>query len=108
MAPSPTPTPSPRSRKTPPGSSGFPPSPATSGSFARRQLTEAELDYLTNIDYQDHFAWTAFALDDPGQPGIGVARFIRLVERPEAAEAAVTVIDAYQGRGCNSPGDRPQ
>lgn len=30
---------------------------------------------------------------------MGVARFVRLAERPDTAEAAVTVIDDWQGRG---------
>lgn len=63
------------------------------------RLSEAQLDYLANVDYQNHFALGAFALDEPDQPGVGVARFIRLAERPAAAEAAVTVIDSHQGRG---------
>jgi GNAT superfamily N-acetyltransferase len=62
-------------------------------------LSEAQLDYLVNVDYRNHFALAAFALDESGQPGIGVARFIRLADRPSAAEAAVTVLDSHQGRG---------
>lgn len=62
-------------------------------------LSEAELAYLTEIDYHDHFAWAALAADQPGQPGIGVARYIRESPGSERAEAAVAVIDDYQGRG---------
>jgi len=62
-------------------------------------LSEEQLDYLANVDYHNHFALAAFALDERDQPGVGVARFIRLADRPTAAEAAVTVIDRYQGRG---------
>ena len=31
--------------------------------------------------------------------GVGVARYVREADRPHVAEAAVTVIDAWQGRG---------
>jgi len=63
------------------------------------ELSEADLDYLTNLDYVDHFAWAAFALDEPGSPGVGVARYVRDHDRDDVAEAAVTVLDHYQGRG---------
>ena len=41
------------------------------------RLTAAELRYLTEIDYRDHFAWVAVAVDQPRPLGIGVARYIR-------------------------------
>ncbi len=66
------------------------------------RLSPAMLSYLTEIDYVDHFAVAAFVLDEPGEPpelGVGVARYIRLRDRPDAAEAAVAVVDDYQGRG---------
>jgi RimJ/RimL family protein N-acetyltransferase len=63
------------------------------------ELSDADLDYLTNLDYHDHFAWAAFALDESDTPGIGVARYVRDRERDDEAEAAVTVLDRYQGRG---------
>ncbi len=63
------------------------------------ELTSDMLDYLTQVDYHDHFAWVAIALDDPDLPGIGVARYVRLAEEPTVAEPAVAVVDDYQGRG---------
>jgi len=63
------------------------------------RLTPAELRYLTEIDYHDHFAWVAIGLDQPDHPGLGVARYIRDGRRANQAEAAVAVIDDYQGRG---------
>lgn len=63
------------------------------------RLTAAELRYLTEIDYRDHFAWVAISLDQPEPIGLGVARYIRDKARPSQAEAAVAVIDDYQGRG---------
>lgn len=61
-------------------------------------LTDQELDRLTHLDYWDHFAWGAIRADRPAS-GVGVARYIRLRSEPEVAEAAVTVLDAYQRRG---------
>jgi GNAT superfamily N-acetyltransferase len=64
-------------------------------------LSESLLDYLTSMDYVDHFAWAALSAEPgpDGQPqGLGVARYIRL-DDPEAAEMAVTVIDDWQGKG---------
>jgi GNAT superfamily N-acetyltransferase len=62
-------------------------------------LTDRELSYLTEIDYHDHFAWAALASDLPGEPGLGIARYIRDPLDPEVAEAAVAVVDEYQGLG---------
>jgi GNAT superfamily N-acetyltransferase len=64
-----------------------------------QELTDDQLRYLTEIDYVDHFAWLALDPDTSGHPGIGVARYVRIPEEQSVAEAAVTVIDDYQGRG---------
>ena len=66
---------------------------------AVEELDDRQLDYLTQVDQVDHVAWVAIDLDQPQHPGIGVARFVRLEDEPEVAETAVTVLDAYQGRG---------
>jgi GNAT superfamily N-acetyltransferase len=63
------------------------------------ELSAKDLRYLTEIDYQNHFAWIAMAPDEPGHPGIGVGRWVRLADEPEIAEAAVTVIDDFHHRG---------
>jgi GNAT superfamily N-acetyltransferase len=63
------------------------------------RFSDEELRYLTEIDFVDHVAWMALLPNEPGEPGIGVGRWIRLRDEPAAAEAAVTVIDAYQNRG---------
>lgn len=62
-------------------------------------LTPSQLRYLTEIDYDDHMAWCAFDPALEGRGGVGVARYIRLRDRPEAAEAAVAVVDSHQGVG---------
>lgn len=61
------------------------------------ELTEDVLRYLTEIDHHDHESMIALE-EDTGE-GIGVARYVRDPDRPEAAEVAVTVIDDWQGRG---------
>lgn len=63
------------------------------------ELSAEMLAHLTEIDYVDHFAWIAFDIDAPGRPGVGVARYVRMPGEPDVAEAAVTVIDDYHGRG---------
>jgi GNAT superfamily N-acetyltransferase len=39
------------------------------------------------------------ALDEQGTSGLGVARYVRDPDRPEAAEVTVTVGDDWQRRG---------
>lgn len=66
------------------------------------ELTEEQLTYLTDVDGVDHVAWVALDLDHPESPGIGVARFVRLEDEPHVAEAAITVVDAYHGKGAGT------
>lgn len=64
-------------------------------------LDDATLAYLTNVDGIDHFAIVA-GIESPdlkAERGVGVARFIRLQDEPDVAEAAVTVIDEMQNKG---------
>jgi GNAT superfamily N-acetyltransferase len=65
-------------------------------------LSEAQLAYLTELDFEDHYAWIGVLPDRPGEPGLGVARWIRISDEPEVAEGAVTVLDAYHGQGLGS------
>jgi GNAT superfamily N-acetyltransferase len=66
----------------------------------RYRLSDDELDRLTHLD-----GWTAYAIaavahhPDGRSEGAGIARFARLAARPTVAEAAVLVVDAWQGRG---------
>ena len=64
----------------------------------KKQLTDAELDFLTQVDHADHEA--IGAVHTATGAGLGVARMMRDQECPgECAEAAVAVVDAWQGRG---------
>jgi GNAT superfamily N-acetyltransferase len=60
------------------------------------ELDQKTLRYLTDLDHRDHEAM--FALDESGE-GVGVARYVRSAVRPDTAEVAVAVVDAWQGRG---------
>ncbi len=64
-----------------------------------RELSPSLLDYLTDLNYVDHFAYGAFDIAQPEPKLIGVARYIRLKAEPHSAEAAIAVIDDYQRRG---------
>ena len=77
-----------------------------SGAFSRETLyrryqggapTEARLTYLFEVDYVDHFVWVV--TDGVDGPVIADARFIRDEDDLASAEVALTVADAYQGRG---------
>jgi len=63
------------------------------------QLSESQLQYLTEIDYRNHFAWVGILVDERETPLVAAGRWIRMEERPETAEAAVVVVDQYQRRG---------
>lgn len=62
-------------------------------------LSQRLLDYLMDVDQRDRSALVALAIDDDGAPGVGITRYVRDRDDPNCAEAAVTVVDAYQGRG---------
>jgi drug/metabolite transporter (DMT)-like permease/GNAT superfamily N-acetyltransferase len=62
-----------------------------------QELTPAQLRYLTIVDHRDHEAVVA-AEPDSGEI-IGVARYVRLRDRPLVAEVASAVIDEWQSRG---------
>ncbi|HEU4533256.1 MAG TPA: GNAT family N-acetyltransferase, partial [Polyangiaceae bacterium] len=65
------------------------------------ELSDDALDYLTDVDDDYHLALIALtpSLDLKSERGVGVARYVRFADEPDAAEMAVTVIDELQGRG---------
>lgn len=63
------------------------------------RLSDAQLEYFTHVDQRHHLAWLALDLSTPDQRGLGVGRWVRLSTPADAAELALTVIDAVQGRG---------
>ena len=65
------------------------------------ELTDDMVHYLTHVDGYDHFAIVATmeSLDLKEERGVGVARFIRLKDKPHVAETAVTIVDDMQQKG---------
>jgi RimJ/RimL family protein N-acetyltransferase len=62
----------------------------------KHSLTSAEVRYFTDVDHHDHEALVA--VHPLTGRGIGVARYVRHRDDPDAAEFAVTVVDEWQGR----------
>jgi protein lysine acetyltransferase len=67
--------------------------------FAPRRPPQAVLERLLHIDYVDHVAWVAEQPADRGGRPLGIARFIVSADDPGNAEIAISIVDAYQGRG---------
>jgi RimJ/RimL family protein N-acetyltransferase len=65
---------------------------------AKPRFTSSELRYLTEVDGHNHIALVAVLPDDPDAI-VGVARCVRLPDRPDTAEFAIVVGDPFQGRG---------
>jgi CRP-like cAMP-binding protein len=65
--------------------------------FSASGPSPALVDYLTDIDYVDHFAWLALDASNHRR-GLATARYIRLT-KPDEAEMAFGTVDDYQGRG---------
>jgi RimJ/RimL family protein N-acetyltransferase len=63
----------------------------------KKELSPAELRYFTDVDHHDHEALGA--LNHADGRGVGIARYVRDADDPQAAEIAVTIIDDWQGRG---------
>ncbi len=68
----------------------------------RLDLSEAELDYLTHVDFVDHVALVAEVEAEGEYRPAAVGRFVRLDDNPGHAELAITVLDEYQGLGVGS------
>lgn len=63
------------------------------------RLTDAQLTYLADVNDVDRVAIGACEVSGERATGVGLARYARLAEEPDVAEFAITIADAYQGRG---------
>ncbi len=61
-------------------------------------LSRSDTRYLVQVDGVNHFALVATTVDQPKHI-LGVARFVRLSEDPQAAEFAIVVGDTFQHEG---------
>jgi RimJ/RimL family protein N-acetyltransferase len=66
---------------------------------SKPELSSADARYLVEVDGSDHFALVATLPDEPDEPIVAVARYIRLPDDPAAAEFAVVVGDDFQRQG---------
>ena len=62
-------------------------------------LSAGDVDYLVDVDGSDHFALVGTVPDGDDESIVAVARFVRLVDDPAAAEFAIVVGDPYQRQG---------
>jgi RimJ/RimL family protein N-acetyltransferase len=69
---------------------------------SKQKFSRSELRYLTEVDGRNHVALVAESPTQPLRRLIGVARFVRLSEEPDSAEAAIVVADDWHGRGVGS------
>lgn len=66
-------------------------------------LTPAMLDRLVDdVDGVEHVALVLYAETPDGPVGAGIGRILRYRDVPDAADVAITVKDAWQGRGVAS------
>ncbi len=68
----------------------------------RKILPEAELRYLTGLDYDSHMALIATSKEKDEENIVGVARYILLDSEPGTAEFAIVISDPFQRRGLGS------
>lgn len=61
-----------------------------------KRLTEAEIEYFTHVDHENHEALIAVGPD--GAEPVGIARYVRIAASA-TAEVAIAVVDRWQGRG---------
>jgi RimJ/RimL family protein N-acetyltransferase len=61
------------------------------------ELSDEDLEYLTDLDHRRHEAM--IALDPDADRALGVARYVRVPGDREAAEVAVVVVDDWHRRG---------
>lgn len=65
---------------------------------AKKEFTEQELKFLTEVDQDNHLAFVAVHHLDGKKLPAGVIRAIRNKDHPQMAEMGITIVDCYQGK----------
>ena len=65
---------------------------------SKKEFSEKELEYLTNLDGLNHYAIGIEERERPNR-GVAIVRMVRSSEDPEQAEIAISMIDEYQKLG---------
>lgn len=65
--------------------------------FSAGAPSDAMIEYLTDIDYVDHFAWVVLEASQPHE-GLASARFVR-TDEARTAEVAFGTAEGHHGRG---------
>lgn len=68
---------------------------------SRKDFTEKELAFFTEVDQHNHIAFVALSKKTDGPHPAGSVRCVRdlLHGRPDFAELAITIVDCFQGQG---------
>jgi len=66
---------------------------------AKLDLTPQELTYFTEVDRSCHVALVAELEEGEQRRPVGVGRFVRSHQQPNACEFAITIVDDFQGQG---------
>jgi GNAT superfamily N-acetyltransferase len=71
---------------------------------SKKELTQEELIYFTEIDFEHHIALAATLPHDNDKKIVGVGRYIErnCADYERSAEVALAVVDKYQNRGIGS------
>jgi RimJ/RimL family protein N-acetyltransferase len=65
----------------------------------KKDFTDKELAFLTEVDQETHIAYIAFYFDGTQELPAGVIRAFKSVDNPLHAEIGIIIIDQYQGKG---------
>jgi len=70
--------------------------------YKKQRFSSRELEFFTNVDFEQHVALGVGLLENDEMLPIGIARYIVEASNPTRAEVAFTVDDDYQGIGVGS------
>ena len=65
----------------------------------KKEFSESELTFLTEVDQVNHLAYIAFPQEGELLKPAGVIRAVKNPSRPTHAEVGLIIIDSYQGQG---------